>query len=190
MSVTLQIGCASRPKPGESACGDQTVIIRDAGWILLAVVDGLGHGPKAELAARTACEFVRQHAAMELVDLLRALDKAITATRGAAVTLVRLWSATGQWRHVAVGNVELSSLRRLENHPLTVPGIVGARVRKVVETQGRLVTGDVVVLYTDGISSRFDLEPHRSLAAQALAEVLLQKWAKDHDDATCIVIKT
>ena len=126
---------------------------------------------------------------MELTELLRALDKAITPTRGAAVTLVRLSTATGQWQHVAVGNMALSSLRRLKNHPLTVPGIVGARVRKVVETQGQLPTGDVVVLYTDGISTRFDLEPHRSLAAQAIADVLRQQWAKDHDDATCVVIR-
>jgi len=189
VSIEVQIGFASRPKPGESVCGDQTAIIHGAAWILVAVVDGLGHGPKAENAARTACEFVRRHAAMELAELLRALDKAITPTRGAAVTLVRLCTTTGLWRHVAVGNVELSSLRRLQNHPLTVPGIVGARPRKVVETQGQLVTGDVVVLYTDGISSRFDLEPHRGLAAQAIADMLLREWAKDHDDATCVVIR-
>ena len=189
MSIKLQIGCASRPKPGESACGDQTAIIHDSEGVLIAVVDGLGHGPEAEKAALAACAFVRDNSAMDLSSMMKALDRAIAATRGAAVTLVRVSPKTGGFKHVAVGNVEWSSLRRLERHPLTVPGVVGARYRKVVQTRGRLVPGDIVVLYTDGISSRFDLESGRNLGAQAVADHLLDTRAKAHDDATCVVIK-
>ncbi len=189
MTVELQFGCASRPKPGESACGDQTATIHGPEWVLLAVVDGLGHGPEAETAALAACTFVRDHASMGLSELMAGLDRAIARTRGAAITLVRVSLATGEWTHIAVGNVEWSSLRRLENHPLTVPGVVGARVRKLVETRGQLASGDIVVLYTDGISSRFRLQSYSSLTAQAIADALLDQWAKDHDDATCVVIK-
>jgi hypothetical protein len=41
---------------------------------------------------------------------------------------------------------------------------------------------------TDGISSRARLDAYRHLDAQNMADALLRDHAKDHDDASCVVI--
>ena len=41
----------SQPKPGEKANGDAVLVRRDGDALMLAVVDGLGHGPIAAEAA-------------------------------------------------------------------------------------------------------------------------------------------
>jgi serine/threonine protein phosphatase PrpC len=46
-----------------------------------------------------------------------------------------------------------------------------------------------MVLFSDGISNRFDLEEFSTSPAQDLAEAILAKHGKLIDDATCVVIK-
>ena len=47
-------GVASRPSPGEVASGDLHLIQPTMDGVLLAVVDGLGHGDAARAAAKSA----------------------------------------------------------------------------------------------------------------------------------------
>jgi serine/threonine protein phosphatase PrpC len=62
-------------------------------------------------------------------------------------------------------------------------------MRKVLATSHKLHNGDLLVLFTDGISSRFVLEHFRALEAQPLADSLLAAHAKAHDDASCVVLR-
>jgi negative regulator of sigma-B (phosphoserine phosphatase) len=47
-------GVASRALPGQAVCGDMHLIKPVGDGVLLAVVDGLGHGDEATVAAKTA----------------------------------------------------------------------------------------------------------------------------------------
>ena len=47
------VGHASRPKFGETACGDAVWVASAGDEIHVAVIDGLGHGPAAAEAAST-----------------------------------------------------------------------------------------------------------------------------------------
>ena len=60
---------------------------------------------------------------------------------------------------VGVGNVELAAVTEDRARPVPVPGVVGGRLRKVTEMRMALRAGDLLVLYTDGIST---LRPPRA----------------------------
>ncbi len=189
MTRVPAIGCASRPKPGEEVCGDRWLVVpRDEG-LLVAVADGLGHGPQAAAAATAACRCLEQGAASApLDDLLRECDRAIAATRGAAVTVCFVDVVRGELRHAGVGNVEVHALAAAPIRPVTMPGVVGGGFRRAVQTAFPLHAGDLVAVFSDGVSSRLQLERYRHRDAQAAADAILHDWGKDHDDATCVVI--
>src|SRR6185437_16004584 len=94
-------------------------------------------------------------------EILDACDAALQGTRGAVVTVLRLDEATGMLEHAGVGNVT-TRLERPRDHRsfLGASGTLGARGRKrapVVET-ALVEPGEVIVAYTDGLTSRVSLE--------------------------------
>ncbi len=188
MTLGIDVASASRPILGETECGDQAVIIRSDGCLVCALADGLGHGREAARAADAACRFVAAHPMLGLSDLLGRCDQALRETRGAALVVLRIALATGDLVHAGVGNVEVVSLAREGVRPINVPGVVGAGLRKVVESRHRLHSGDLLLAHTDGVSGRLDLARYRHRPAQQIAAAVIEEWGKPSDDAACIVV--
>ncbi len=187
--MTVDVGYAHRPMPGETACGDRVVVVDEApDNLLVAVIDGLGHGPRAALAADAAGRFVVDNASAPLEELVRDCDQAIHGTRGVAMTVVRIDRVVHSLRHVGIGNVELSAATTQPLCAAALPGIVGSRVRRVRESTFALSHGDLIAIYSDGISSRLDLRSYSRRGAQSIATAILRDHAKDHDDASCAVL--
>jgi hypothetical protein len=178
-----------RGKVGESGCGDVAAVFSSAGGTLLCVADGLGHGPQAEEAAERACEYVGRNADVPLGALLRGVDAALAGSRGAAVSLVSLQPGAKRVQFAGVGNVELRAAAHARVAPPTTPGIVGQGLRTVRVWDYPLAAGDLFVLTTDGVSSRFDLDALVALAPQAIADTLIARHHKQHDDGCCLVAR-
>jgi phosphoserine phosphatase RsbX len=189
ISLRVDIGVASRAMPGETECGDRAGVVREGPRSLVALADGVGHGPEAAAAARSAIDSVTRDPWSPLDVLLSRCHREIAQTRGAALTLVRLDATRGEAEHAGVGNVDVVATTREALRWVSVPGIVGARVRKVRVTRQRLHPGDVLVLHTDGLSRRLDLGRHFDLDAPSLAMKLLGEYASPHDDAACVVVR-
>lgn len=185
----MKIAAQSRPKPGESECGDGHLILEFEAETLVAVADGLGHGSKAAEASGATCAFIKENAALKLTNLIERCSKAISHTRGVALTVLRINHDKREIEYAAVGNVEARAISKSPFHPVNAPGIVGSRVRTVQEMKFPVFTGDLIVVFTDGISSRFHIEDYRDKDEDYIARYLIQNYGKDHDDATCIVIK-
>lgn len=185
----MQVGVASRAKPGESECGDQVSVLRDAARWLVAVADGVGHGPAAALAARSAIASIAREPWIDLAAIIERCHREIASTRGVALAVVRLDAARCEIEHAAVGNVEVTGVTRERATWIAVPGIVGGRMRKLLVTRQRLHPGDVIVLHTDGISRRMDVAGHRELEATQAATRLLSAYASSHDDAACAFVR-
>lgn len=183
------VACVVRPFFGETVSGDATFVRQTDGRWQLAVIDGLGHGAAAAVAATAVHAELERHDWNDLLDLTRRCDAAARGTRGVALALVRVEQGTGACQHVAVGNVEVvagSGARRIA--PLTRPGIVGAGVRGARVTPFALERGDLLVIHSDGISGRFDLERLAGPSAARTAELLVAEYGKAHDDAGCVVL--
>jgi serine phosphatase RsbU (regulator of sigma subunit) len=55
-----------------------------------------------------------------------------------------------------------------------------------------LQRGDVVLLHTDGVSERFELEDYPEILGHApatIVRVVLRRFGKDRDDAGCLALR-
>ena len=184
-----RIGIASRPKPGELVCGDHAAYVADRERLIVVVADGVGHGPAAASAARSAVELALGWPSADPAAILDACDKALVRTRGAAVAVLRVALPGGEVSFAGVGNVEVTGVTAENARLLSVPGIVGSRVGRAVVTRHRAWPGDLLVLHTDGVTRRFRPEEVRDLEPQIAADSIVERHGRLHDDATCVVLR-
>jgi serine phosphatase RsbU (regulator of sigma subunit) len=186
-------GAAVRPCAGETESGDGYLVTRTGTAALIAVVDGLGHGPEAAVAARTALAVIESHAGETLSELLRWCHAALRNTRGVVITLAAIDTRNGTLTWVGVGNV-VGALVRAHNggsrESLVLRGgVIGDRVTHVTPTTLPIFPGDTLVFATDGV--RWD--PHAGAVPTGkpddVARRLLDQNASDTDDALVVVAR-
>lgn len=173
------------PKEGETLCGD-TVVVRDEGGVtLLAVIDALGHGPPAAVVADRGREYLAgARLDRDVGALTEGLHEALRGTRGVAAMccLIRADRMEG----CGVGNVELRSSGSRVPAILT-PGVLGVQVTRLRVFQTTLTPGARIVLFSDGVSPRIDLERVERLPAEPAGKALFERYRRAHDDATLLV---
>lgn len=188
-------GVASRPLGVPEESGDACVLKWGALRGLVAVVDGLGHGPGAAAAARTALEILQRASEEPPQSLLRRCHAAARGTRGLAMSIASFDGIRDEMTWLGVGNVRGVLLRadaggRVAAHELILGiGVVGDQLRSARPSIVPLRHGDVVVVATDGVRGEFwnglpvDAEP------QPLAERILEEHAARDDDALVTVVR-
>ena len=187
--MIVDIGVVNRPAEGETACGDSwTADVYDGG-LLISVVDGLGHGPKAEEAAMAFTSVVRRNLRSPLSNLMHMAGQSLSGTRGAAAALLRFDAENGHVEFCGVGNIAMHAISDVKMHPVSAPGIVGRPVRKLRPFEFDLPRTALVALCSDGISSRVDFNQFHHLESQAIADEILAQYGKSYDDATCVVLR-
>ena len=184
----MEIATIHRPIHGERVCGDVSLVHRGE-TTLVALADGLGHGPQAAEAAQAFCDFLAQHPDEPMEYLLRSASSAVSGTRGLAGGVLRFDERTHQVEFAGVGNIEVNAVSQSPIRPVCSPGIIGRPIRVIKPYQFAVVPGDLLVMHSDGLSSRMDLASLRTLAPAALAEKLLELYGKRHDDASCVVVR-
>lgn len=176
----------TRPRVGEIESGDDVTIVTRAEAVFIVVIDALGHGSNAAKVAHAAIQWVRTtETAASVLDLTNGLHRALQGSRGAA-SLVFAASERGV-EACGVGNVDLRSYSGRLPFVLT-PGVIGVRLRTARSSRSEAPLVDRFVLFSDGISGRFDLKAHASLAPAELAALLFAKHRHSHDDSTVVVV--
>ncbi len=188
-----QQGLACRPCYGEAVSGDGCVALELPHGLLVGVIDVLGHGVDAHELARACERWLKLHASPDVLGLMQELHRAIKGSLGAAATLAWLDAQAGSATVVGVGNTRLYTLQEPCVRLDAQPGIVGSgqlpRLRPAVL---RVAPCDVLMLATDGISERLsarDVMHLRLQPARQIAQQVLREHGKDHDDATCLVLR-
>lgn len=193
---SLDWGVAARALPGEAQSGDNHFVAKTTtGW-LLAVADGLGHGPEAAVVGRAFVEVLKNHVEEGPVELIRLCHEALKNTRGCAATVVTIDRARCLLTWAGVGNVEgvVSHTQPADSATEYITmrgGIVGYRIPSLQASFLRLQDGDILVLATDGIAGDFvqaigslHLHPPAKLAGD-----ILGRYAKPTDDALVLVAR-
>jgi phosphoserine phosphatase RsbX len=180
----------SRPRVGEVQCGDG-VLVRELGAnaTLISVIDALGHGPKAAEISEASIKYLSAvEAGSNVMTIVQGLHDALKESRGAAALVMLLKSDTAALEICSVGNIELRSTNTKLPYVLT-PGVLGVRLRSPKLCSAKITpTGERFLLYTDGISGRFDLRPFRTHSPNDLATYIFANHRHPHDDATVVVI--
>src|SRR5689334_21723728 len=83
----IEWGLATRPSLGEAESGDLHVVAAFSGGVLVAVLDGLGHGPEAALASRVAAATLHDNLGEPVTVLMERCHAALHGTRGAVLSL-------------------------------------------------------------------------------------------------------
>lgn len=192
---TLQLGVRQAAKRGQFECGDAWAHTRSGRWQRLCVVDGLGHGPLAASAARDAVStFADAREADTPADIIGRCHKALRSTRGAVMAIAAIDLASGELSFAGVGNIGalVYSAEGVASHLLSTEGIVGYQMRTVRGVQRAWSRGDTLVMYSDGVSGRWNLARYPALLGRhpvVAASVLFRDFARDNDDATLLVAR-
>jgi negative regulator of sigma-B (phosphoserine phosphatase) len=195
MERIVEFGVAMRPLPGESICGDVHVAAPLARGLLVAAVDGIGHGAEAASAARLAASILEEHAEEPVIALLMRCHRALHAGRGAVMSIAAIDAQRGLITWLGVGNVIGTLLHRAGSHLteedlLLRAGVVGGPSLPALQAEVVSISpGDTLVLATDGIASAFSRNTARNLPPQRAAESILERHARVSDDALVLVTR-
>ncbi|HEU5021253.1 MAG TPA: SpoIIE family protein phosphatase [Bryobacteraceae bacterium] len=185
---------AVRP-PGESESGDMALVKPVTNGVLMAAVDGAGHGREAANAARIAVSTLKEHAGEGIVALLRLCHLRLRGTRGAVVSLVSFDGERNEMKWLGVGNVSGLLVRRRE-HPgalrqwiLLKGGVLGYALPPLQPQIIRVLPGDTIALATDGIHPDFMKDVDSETPLQTLASRLCARYATGCDDGMMLVAR-
>lgn len=188
MAQTLRwsVATAVRAMPGEAACGDAVWVRDDGARLLVAVVDGLGHGPAAAVAAQATVaglDALDGAAWSSLEGVLTSLHASLRRTRGVALSLLRVDSDTLAF--AGVGNVRCEST--VDGFaPFPREGILGYRYQGARTVEAPAAAGRIV-LHTDGLT-RFRVAEFADASAEELAGAIMAGRANPRDDAGLAVV--
>lgn len=190
-----EVGIWSQPRDGEGVTGDNAMFERVGPKLLLAIVDGVGHGTQARIAADTIVDALRARMDVELDAVFMSADRAARDTRGAATAAVRVDDAFGQLTAASVGNVS-AFLRHRDGSQWHVGGLsatLGGKqpeLRKVPIERAALELTSALVMFSDGVSSRAGIDP--ALMAEhpvVIARQIATAHGRTSDDITVLVAK-
>lgn len=190
----LLIAAALRPHPTETVSGDAWTIDWQANGCRIAVIDGLGHGPGAALAALRAREVLAAVPVLGPAEAIRVCHEALHDTRGAVIGIVAIDFSTGRLSYAGIGNIEgrIISATRSERL-LSARGIVGAMLPTIRPVEFALPEEWTLVIHSDGVSERLDpdqIERFGTLDVQSIADVILARWGRATDDASVVVVRS
>lgn len=193
LSRYFEVGAISIPVAGEQECGDSWAVHHGPGRSVFMVADGLGHGVAAAEASQEAVRIFHESVHLGPQEMLARIHDALKKTRGAAVAITEISTATGAIRYSGVGNISAAVIsgdktRSMVSHN----GTLGHTEGRVQEFQYPWPERALLVMHSDGLSARWNLDRYPGLAAkhpQLIAGVLYRDFRRERDDATVLVAR-
>jgi anti-sigma regulatory factor (Ser/Thr protein kinase) len=187
-----RVGISQHSLHDDPACGDVWHLAFDGPRISALVIDGLGHGEEAERAARAGEKVfaLSPFASPELA--LQDIHLAMIGTRGGALAIAQFDASSDALKFVGIGNIGACLIaadksRGLASHP----GIVGGQYRKAQAFDYAQVNGQLLIMYSDGLQSRWNLQDYPGLVHRhpaVIAAILHRDFCRGRDDVTVLVI--
>ncbi|WP_085683971.1 MULTISPECIES: ATP-binding protein [unclassified Pseudomonas] len=188
----LRYGVSQHSLHNDPACGDVWHLTYDRSHISALLIDGLGHGEEAERAARAGEQAFARAPFTDPVELMEDLHRDMIGTRGGAVAFAQFNGERDQLTFAGVGNIGASLIaadksRGMASHP----GIVGAQYRKARPFDYAHVNGHLLIMYSDGLQSRWNLQDYPGLVHRhpaVIATLLHRDFCRGRDDVTVLVV--
>lgn len=189
----LEIAVVSEPIAGEDEIGDGWSLRATVDTVLLMVVDGLGHGILASEAARKAEEKFAGTREMSPAVILNDTHGALRQTRGAAEAIAKIELGKKLLSFAGIGNISASIVspgtsRSMASHN----GTLGMTIERVQEFTCPWNDDSILVMHSDGLATRWDLERYPGLWTKApslIAAILHRDFSRRRDDVTVLVAR-
>jgi hypothetical protein len=182
-----------KPITGEVQSGDAWRVSLDAKSSRFFVVDGLGHGPTAAIAAHTAGEAFARYPHYDPKQFMEAAHRELAGTRGAAAALLQVDPESGDASYAGIGNISSCILgggaqKGLVSHN----GTLGVATRKVQAFAYAWNPGALLVMHSDGIKTRWSLDDYPGLInchPSVIAATIARDFSRGNDDTTILVAR-
>jgi negative regulator of sigma-B (phosphoserine phosphatase) len=188
----LQHSSRIRPCPGEYVSGDTVVIRPLEHGLMVAIVDVLGHGPEAHELTHVIDAYLNRYGTADVSGVMTRLHQHLKGTRGAVAGLCAIDADTGSVEYAGIGNTSIRRFGKSETRLVSQDGVLGHSMRTLRPQTLQLEPGDLIVLYTDGVSDRFTSEDYPGVLRhepEDVARNIVQRFGKHHDDAACIAVR-
>lgn len=190
----VSFGVAHACAEGEQISGDAWVAVAAGDTVLLAAIDGLGHGAAAGEAAVRAAAVLRDSIGEPLPAAVTACHAALAGTRGAALTVARIDVGERSLTWLGIGNVAGVLAPAGAQTPaaaaLLLGGVVGDSLPELVPVTLPIGDGDTLLLATDGVESTVADELRVRGSLGPLADGLLHRHRRGvADDALVLVAR-
>lgn len=189
----LDWSVATAVMPGEIESGDRHVVCPLSDGVLVAVIDGLGHGVEAAAAARVAAGVLQEHAGEPVTALVERCHDSLRSSRGVALSLATISSHARVMSWAGVGNVEGLLRRAQPGRPdeklLLRNGLVGSHVPPLQASEVALQRDDLLVFATDGVAQDVARTLPLRGTLQAIADGALARGNKGIDDALVLLVR-
>jgi serine phosphatase RsbU (regulator of sigma subunit) len=182
---------ASQAHPHEMVCGDAYCVTQIANGALICVIDGLGHGSEAAEASRAAIAAISDHRDDAAEEIVAQCHDALKSTRGAVLSLAIVNSMHNRLTWVGIGNIEGILLHAEAQHewlPLRA-GIVGCRMPSIRAIEMPISPGDLLVMFSDGITSHLLDRMYINREPVEVAERIIRTQIRRTDDALVLVAR-
>jgi negative regulator of sigma-B (phosphoserine phosphatase) len=191
----VEYGVAKSILPGQGESGDRHLVCCAGVGILIAAIDGIGHGEEAANAAEAAISILKASPDEPVISLLERCHEGLRSTRGVVLSLASIDPKHGMMTWVGVGNVQGVLMRagankgRVEEVLLLRGGVVGSQLPALQAAVLPIAKGDTLVFVTDGIRSEF-MEGLSTLESpQRAADKILKQHSRGNDDALVLVLR-
>lgn len=173
-------------------CGDIGFVKVYDNFCFLALVDVLGHGKHAAQVANLSKEYLAQNYSKQLTEIINGLHGCLRGTRGAVAAACRLDVDTGVLQYSGMGNIHLRLFGTSHETLITRDGIVGYMIPSPTQAQTRMMSGDILVMTSDGIKEHFDPNAYPGITtgrAKDICSNFITNLGKGSDDISCIVLR-
>ena len=157
----VDCGVANFVLPGQHESGDHHLVTYSQDRVLIAEIDGLGHGEDAANAAKTARSILQERAHEPIISLVQCCHENLRQTRGVVLSLAAIDTSRGLMTWLGVGNVRVVLMRAhareggVRETLLLRGGVVGSQLPPLQASVLKIGWGDTVYLVTDGVRSEF-----------------------------------
>jgi len=191
----VEYGVAKFVLPGQGESGDHHLVCCNQSGILIAAIDGIGHGEEAANAAKAAVSILRAGADEPVISLVQRCHEELRRTRGVVLSLASIDPKRGMMTWAGVGNVQGALMRAgaqkgaVQEVLLLRGGVVGSQLPALQAAVLPVAKGDTLVFVTDGIRGEFAEGLSALEAPQRAADRILERHCRGNDDALALVVR-
>jgi hypothetical protein len=194
-STTVEWAIGKKNVDGRSDGAEQHLVKSTPTGFLIAIVDAIGTHDEALKAAQTAIAILDDYTHQSMPNLFDKCDRALKSTSGVSITAAIFNTSYNTVSWFGVGNIEALLWHRSIHtspryHQLALQaGLAGQGLSSLNEKCLSVSPGDLVILTSDGIFPGVVEALPIEGRPRAVADKILQDYAKDNEEATLLVTR-